>query len=153
MKRAGRSRANRSEGWNGGVCIEFVLLANRASFDIFPHKGCKARPPEFEGNQLTGFQVAWVTCCFMVMATSENGLLERGVGGDVDMTFVCEDPFSIQPVRQTRVEGRRNGSVHRLQCLEDKRVRGRGGLDMVGEGCVDEVNKEGGWKKGNSFIL
>ena len=46
-----------------------------------------------------GFQVAWVTRCFVVVATSKNGLPERGVGGDVDTTFVCEDSLGILPVR------------------------------------------------------
>ena len=99
------------------------------------------------------FQVTWVTCHFMVMAMSKDGLSKRGVGGDVDTAFVCEDPFGILPVRQMRTEGRGDGSIHRLQCLEDKRVRGQGGLDTMGEGHVNEVNKERGWKKGDSFIL
>ena len=46
-----------------------------------------------------------------------------------------------------------NGSVHGLQCLKDERIRGQGGLDTVGEGHVNEVNKEGGWKKGDTFIF
>ena len=75
------------------MCVGLVLLANCAFFDIFPHKGCKTRPPEFRGNQLMGFQVAWVTCCFMVVATSENGLLERGVGGDM------KQPISFDPLK------------------------------------------------------
>ena len=41
---------NESEGGNSGVCVGFVLLANCATLDIFPHKGCKARPPKFGGN-------------------------------------------------------------------------------------------------------
>ena len=40
------------------------------------------------------------------------------------MTLVCEDPLGILPVRQAGTEGRGNGSVHGLQCLEDKRIRG-----------------------------
>ena len=32
-------------------------------------------------------------------------------------------------------------------------MRGRGGLDVMGEGSVDEINKEGRGKKGNPFIL
>ena len=51
------------------------------------------------------------------------------------------------------MEGGRNGSIHRLECLEDERVGGRGELDMMREGHVDEVDKEGGWKKGDTFIL
>ena len=65
-----------------------------------------------------------MTCSFMVVAMSKNVLSERGVGGDVNMIFVCEDPLSILPVRQARMEGRGNGSVHGLQYLEDKRVGG-----------------------------
>ena len=117
---------NGSEGENGGVYVGFVLLANHATFDIFLHKGCKTRPPEFGGNQLTGFQVAWVTWCFMVVAMSENGLSKGGVGGDVDTAFVYEDPFGILPVRQTRTEGGGDGSIHRLQYLKDERVGGQG---------------------------
>ena len=60
----------------------------------------------------------------MVMATSKDGPAERGVGGNVNMSLVCEDSFSILPISQTRTEGWGNQSVHRLQCLEDKGVRG-----------------------------
>ena len=88
------------------------------------------------------FQVAQVTGCLMVMATGKDGLLEGGIGGDVDMAFVGEDPFSILPVRQTRVEGRGNEFVHRLKCLENKQIGGGGRLDTMGEGCVNEVDKE-----------
>ena len=122
--------------------VGFVLLANCANLNIFPHKGCKTRLPEFRGNQLTGFGVAWVTGCFMIMAMGEDGLSEGGIEGDIDMALVGEDIFSILPVRQTRVEGRGNESIHRLKWLEDKEVRGRGGLDTMGEGRVDEVDKE-----------
>ena len=46
---------NGSEGWNGGVCVRFALLANHASFNIFAHKRCQARPPELGGNELVDF--------------------------------------------------------------------------------------------------
>ena len=99
------------------------------------------------------FQVAQVACSFMVMATSKDGPSKRGVGGDVNTTFIGEDSLSILPIRQTGTEGWGNGSIHGLQCLKDKRVEGRGGLDMVGEGHVDEVNEKRGWKKGDSFVF
>ena len=53
----------------------------------------------------------------MVMATSEDGSSERGVRGDVNMPFVCEDPFSILPIKQMRMEGWGNRSIHGLQCV------------------------------------
>ena len=90
---------NGSEGGNSGVCVGLVLLANDTTLNIFLHKGCKTGPPELGGNQLTGFQVARVTGCFMVVATGENGLPKGGIRGNVDMAFVGEDPFSILPVR------------------------------------------------------
>ena len=94
-----------------------------------------------------------MACSLMVMAVSKHGLSERGVRGDVNMAFVCEDPLSILPIRQTGMKSWKNGSIHGLQCLKDKRIRGRGGLDTVGEESVDEVNEEGGWEKGDTFIF
>ena len=41
----------------------------------------------------------------MIMAMSKDGPLKRGVGGNVNMSFVGEDSFSILPIRQTRTEG------------------------------------------------
>ena len=65
-----------------------------------------------------------MTCSFMVVAMSKNGLSERGVRGNVNTTFVCEDSLGILPVRQVRTEGGGNGSIHGLQCLEDERIGG-----------------------------
>ena len=65
-----------------------------------------------------------MTRSFMVMATSKDGPSERGVGGNVNMPFVCEDSLSILPIRQMRMEGWGNRSVHGLQCLEDEGIGG-----------------------------
>ena len=46
-----------------------------------------------------GFQVAKVTSHFMVVAMGEDGLPKGGIGGDIDMAFIGEDPFGILPVR------------------------------------------------------
>ena len=40
-----------------------------------------------------------MTSHFMVVATGKDGLLKRGVGGDVDVAFVGEDPLGKLPVR------------------------------------------------------
>ena len=135
------------------MCIGFALLADCASLDIFLYEGCKTGPPEFGSNQLTGFQVSRVTCCVVVMATAENDLSERGVRRNVDTIFVCENAFGVLPIGETRAKSRGNGAIYRLQGLEDERIGSRRGLDLVGEGGVDEVNKEGRWKKGDSFIF
>ena len=46
---------NGGEGWNSGMSIGFVLLANCTSLDIFAYERCQTRPLEFGGNQLMGF--------------------------------------------------------------------------------------------------
>ena len=83
-----------------------------------------------------------MTGWIMVVTTGKDSLSEGGVGGDIDTAFVGEDPFGILPVRQTRAKGGGNGSIHRLKCLENKWVRGGGRLDTMGEGHVNEIDKE-----------
>ena len=41
----------------------------------------------------------------MVMAASKDSLVERGVGGNVNTSLVCEDALGVLPIRQTRAEG------------------------------------------------
>ena len=106
------------------MCVGFVLLANCTSLNVFAYERCQARPPEFRGNELVGFQVIWMASSLMIVATNKDGSSKRGVGGNVNMSFVGEDTFSILPIRQTGAEGRENRAIHGLQCLEDKRVRG-----------------------------
>ena len=90
---------NWGEGWNGGMCVGFVLLANRTSLDIFENKRGKARPPELGGNKLVGFKVTRVASSLMIIAMNKDGLSKRGVRGNVNMSFVGEDALSILPVR------------------------------------------------------
>ena len=80
------------------MCVGFVLLANRTSFDIFAYKRCKARPPELGGDKLAGFKVTWVASSLMIVATNKDGPSKRGVGGNVNTPFVGEDALSILPV-------------------------------------------------------
>ena len=105
MEQVDGSQVDRGEGWNGGMHVGLVLLANCTPFDILAYKRCQTRPSEFRGDQLMDFQVAWVACSFVIVATSEDGLSERGVRGDVNMTFVSEDLLGVLPVRQMGIEG------------------------------------------------
>ena len=93
------SGGNWGEGRNGGICVEFVLLENRTSLNIFVYKRCKARPPEFGGDELADFKVTWMASSLMIMAMNKDGPLKRGVGGNVNTFFVGEDALSILPVR------------------------------------------------------
>ena len=89
-----------------------------------------------------GFQIARMTSRLVVMAMGKDSFLKEEIRGYIYMIFVGEDPLSILPVRETEAEGRRNGSIHRLECLENEGVRGGGGLDTIGERSVNEVDKE-----------
>ena len=70
-----------------------------------------------------GFQIARMTGSLVVMATDEDGLSRGGIGGYIDTVFVGEDSFSMLLFSETGVEGGRNGSIHPLECLEDKGVQ------------------------------
>ena len=46
-----------------------------------------------------------------------------------------------------------NISIHRLKGLEDKRVAGGGGLDLVRKGGINNVDKKKRRKKGDFFVV
>ena len=47
------------------------------------------------------------------------------------MTFVSEDTFSMLPVGEAGMEGRRNGATHGLKCLQDKGIHSKEVLNAV----------------------
>ena len=90
---------NGGEGWNGGMCVGLVSLASHTSLHIFAYERCEAGPPKFRGDKLAGFKVTWVASSFMIMAANKDGLLKRGIGGNVNTSFVGENALGILPVR------------------------------------------------------
>ena len=100
---------NRSEGGNSRVHVGFVLLENSATINIFMNKGSEARPPEFRGNQLIGFEIARMAGSLVVMASGENGFLKREVRGYIDTALVDKDSLSMLPVREMGAENGGNG--------------------------------------------
>ena len=79
--------------------VGLVLLASCTSLNIFAHERCKARPSKFKGDKLAGFKVTWVASSFMIVAANKDGLLKRGIGRNVNASFVDENTLSILPVR------------------------------------------------------
>ena len=114
LEQSGGGGANGGEGWNGGVGIRFVALASRTSFHIFADKRCKAWPPKFGGDKLADLKVTRVASSFMVVAAKKDGLSKRGIGGNVNMSFVGENALGMLPVRQAQAESWRNRSIHGL---------------------------------------
>ena len=96
---------NRSEQWNGGVYIHLVLLAQGTTVDVFPYELCEAWLPEFSSNELTGLKITGVSGSLVVMAVGEDGVIERILQRNIDMTFVGQNMVIKLPVRETGLEG------------------------------------------------
>ena len=101
--------SDRGERWNGGMGIQLILLAGSASFDILPDKLHETRPPEFCYNKLMGFKVTWVASSLMVITLVNSTLSKCIVWGNVNVSLVGEDTLRDLPVRQTGMEGSRDG--------------------------------------------
>ena len=82
----------------------------------------------------------------MIVAASEDGVADGVIVRNVYAALVGEDSGLMLPVREAGAEGKRDGSVHRLEGLEYEGIISGGGLDTVGEGGVDDSNKEGRWE-------
>ena len=89
---------NWDEWGDGGVCIQFVLLACGAAFNVPAHELCKAWPPELGSDELAGFEISWVTGGFMIVAAGEDGTTEGVLWGDIDATFVGQHVVIELPV-------------------------------------------------------
>ena len=133
--------------------VNFVLLAKGAALDISADVGGQARPPEFSRDQLASLQEARMTGGFVIMAALEDGAAEGIIHGDIDTAFVREDAGLNLPVSEPRAEWERNVLVHGLEGLENKGVSCGCGFNAVGEGGVDQVDKEGRWKKGDISVV
>ena len=80
------------------MCVNLVLLAKGTAFDIAADERSKAGPPEFGGDQLSGFQEAGVSGGFMIVASHKDGAAEGVVGRDIDTAFIGEDAGFNLPV-------------------------------------------------------
>ena len=95
---------------------------------------------------MSGFKIPGVSCGFVVMTACEDGVTDGVIVRDVDTALVGEDSGFMLPVGEAGAEGKGNGAVHRLEGLEYEGVVGGGGLDAVGEGCVNDSDKERWWE-------
>ena len=87
------------------------------------------------------------------MAAFEDSAAKGVVRGDIDTSFVRKDAGFDLPVGQARTEGKRNVFVHGLESLEDEGVASRGGFNAVGEGSVDQIDKERWREKGDVGVV
>ena len=104
LKGAGGGRDNRGQRGMRGVRVYFVLLASRAARNVLADKGGKAGPPKLGCNELAGLENTGVTCCGMVMVSSDNRTVEGGVSGDIDTILKSQDSGVVFPVGETRAK-------------------------------------------------
>ena len=133
--------------------VNLVLLAKGTALDIAADKGGKAGPPEFSSDQLASFQKAGMTGGFVIMAALKDGAAEGVVCRDVDAALGSKDAGFDLPVSEPGVKGKRDVLVHRLEGLENEGVsRGRR-FNAVGEGGVNQVDKEGWRQEGDVGVV
>ena len=94
-----------------------------------------------------------MTSTLVVMAMLENGVLEGVVVGDIDAALIGQDACFDLPVGEAGAEGKRDIVVHGLEGLENEGVTCQGRLDTVGEGNIDNIDKERWGKESNSIVV
>ena len=57
------------------------MLACSTALDVFVHELFKTWPPELDGDELAGFEITRVAGSFVVVAVSEDGVMEGVSGG------------------------------------------------------------------------
>ena len=112
--------------------VYFVLLASGTASDKGADKGSKAWPPKLGGNQLSGFEEAQMSRGCMIVTVVENITAQIIHRWDVNTALKSEDTINVLPVGQSEAKCRRDGTIHRLQGLEDKGIGRRGGGDTRG---------------------
>ena len=96
------------ERWDGGVCVQLVLLADGTALDVFSNVGSETGPPEVTGDQLASFKVTGVSGGFVIMTLLEDGATEGIIVGNIYSVFVGKDTGFVLPVREAGTEGARN---------------------------------------------
>ena len=104
LEEMGHARSDWGEWGDGGVSIQFILLAHGAAFDVFAHILHEAQPPELSDNKLAGFKITRVTGGLMVMAAGRNGAAEGVIRRNIDMAFISKDMVIKFPVREVGPE-------------------------------------------------
>ena len=128
-------------------------MAGRAAFDIFPDVGSETGPPKFSCDKLTSFQVARVAGSFVVVTALEDGVAKGVIIGDIDVASIGQDTRFDLPIRKTGAERERDVVTHGLKGLKNKGVASRGVLNVMGQGYIDDVDKEGRGKESDSIVV
>ena len=153
LKRARGDGFNGRKGGYGGVRVNLVLLAKGTALDIAVDEGSKTRPPELGGDQLSGFQEAGVSGGLVIVAARKDGAAEGVVGRDIDTALIGEDAGLDLPVSEAGTEGKRNVLMHGLESLENEGITCGRRLNAVGEGSVNQVDKEGQREEGDVSVV
>ena len=115
-----------ARGWNGKeqgtrqVCIDFILLTRGTPTDILTDKGCKAQPPEFQGNKLASFENTRMTSRRVVMVAGNDRVAEIGISRNIDTVLKSQDTGIVMPVGEARAKFRRGFTGESMEGIKDK---------------------------------
>ena len=119
-------------GQSGGTvgCVNLVLLASHTASDEVFDKGGETWPPKVTLKDRFGVENAHVTQEERRM----DGVEESGAGRERNIHVIAKIKMSIvkQPIREAGMSEQGGTFVQSCQDLEDKGIRGRGVLDVVG---------------------
>ena len=89
----------------------------------------------------------------MVVTALEDGVVKGVIIGDIDAALIGQDIHFNLPIRKTGAERERDIIVHGLKGVKNKEVASRGGLNVMGQGYINDVDKEGRGKESDSIVV
>ena len=153
LEGAGAGGRNGLEWGSGRMGVDLVLLARCASADITADVRGEAWPPKLRGDQLASFENARMASSGMIMMPCHDRAAQVSICGDIDAVLVSQNASVVMPVRKVGVESSRDSTWESMEGVKDQWVRSRGGAELVGEGGIDEVDKEFVREQGDRLIV
>ena len=89
----------------------------------------------------------------MVVTALEDGVVKGVITGDIDVALIGQDTHFDLPIRKTGVEGERDVIVHGLKGLKNEGVTSRSRLNAMGQGYINDIDKEGRGKESDSIVV
>ena len=80
-------------------------------------------------------------------------MAQVSICGDVDAALVSQNASVIVLVGKAGAESDRDSTRESMEGIKDQWVRDRGGVEFVGEGGIDEVDKEFIREQGDCLIV
>ena len=89
----------------------------------------------------------------VVMVAGHDRVAQVSIGGDIDAVLVSQNAGVVVPVRKAGAESGGSSTRESMEGIKDQWVRSRGGAEFVGEGGIDDVDKECVREQGDCLIV